>query len=81
MYIVQCNNKAYYVGSTDDLKDRVKKHNLGQGAEYTKRYRPTKLVYFEECATRAEAEKRERQIKGWCRAKKEKLIKGEWIQV
>lgn len=81
MYIVQCNNKAYYVGSTDSLKNRVQKHNLGQGAEYTKKYRPVKLVYFEEYLTKKEAEKRERQIKGWSRAKKEKLINGKWKQI
>lgn len=80
MYIVQCNNKAYYVDSTNDLKSRVKKHNLGQGAEYTRKYKPIKLAYFEEYPTRTEAEKREKQIKGWSRTKKEKLIKGEWKQ-
>ena len=81
MYIAQCNNRAYYIGSTDNVLKRIQIHNQGQGAEYTKKYRPIKLVHFEKYKTRREAEKRERQIKGWSRIKKEKLIKKEWKQI
>jgi len=78
MYILRCANNSYYVGSTDNITARIKTHNTGEGASYTKKYKPVKLVYFEEYETRKEAEKREKQIKGWNRLKKEKLIKGIW---
>ena len=77
-YIVKCANSAYYVGSTRNLSNRIKKHNEGQGANYTKKHRPIKLVYFEEYKNRKEAEKREKQIKGWSRSKKDNLIEGIW---
>ncbi|NIN00246.1 MAG: GIY-YIG nuclease family protein [candidate division Zixibacteria bacterium] len=76
VYILRCNNGSYYVGVATDLKDRVKEHNAGQGSAFTKKRRPVKLVYAEEQGSYASARKREAQLKGWRREKKELLIDG-----
>ena len=82
VYILQCSDKSYYVGITADLKQRVKTHSLGKGANYTKIRRPVELVYFEEAENKNEAEQREIRIKKLSKANKEKLIKyGTGIRV
>ena len=78
VYILECQNKAYYFGSTSSVFARTEIHNSGLGAKFTWKHHPSKLVYFEVFNTRKEAMRRERQLKGWTRAKKEKLIRGEW---
>lgn len=65
---------SYYVGSTRDLPGRIKKHNKG-GVSSTKNKRPLQLVYTEQYKTYAEANRREKQIKGWKKRKNiERLI-------
>ena len=76
VYILRCNDGSYYVGVATDLKDRVKEHNAGQGSSFTKKRRPVKLVYAEEQGSYVSARKREAQLKGWRREKKEWLIHG-----
>lgn len=76
MYILQCNDNSYYTGSTNDLGRRLYQHQEGMGANYTKKRRPLKLVYFEEYDRVDHAYYREQQVKGWRRAKKEALING-----
>ena len=76
-YIIQCSDGSYYVGSTDNLEQRIKQHQAGYGCSYTKHHRPVQLVYREEYETFQQAFKRERQIHGWSRAKKEALINGD----
>ena len=64
VYILESlKDKTYYVGSTQDLKDRVERHNQGRVA-YTKSKRPWKLLYSEEHPDRSSAVKRENEIKG-----------------
>ena len=46
VYLLECADGSYYVGSTWVLDRRVSEHNLGLGAEYTKRRRPVRLVWF-----------------------------------
>ncbi len=77
IYILRCENDDIYVGSTIDINDRVVRHKSGRGAVYTKHHKPEELIYTEEYDTYQEAFKRERQIKGWSRAKKEALIAGD----
>ncbi|HZY41991.1 MAG TPA: GIY-YIG nuclease family protein [Anaerolineae bacterium] len=74
IYIVQCNDGSLYTGWTTDVERRVKLHNAGRGAKYTKWHRPVRLVYAEEQPTRSAAMKREAAIKTWPRARKLKLI-------
>ena len=76
VYILKCSDDSYYVGVTGDLDQRVDKHNAGAGAMWTSLLRPVKLVYSEQIESESEALKRERQIRGWTRAKKEALIAG-----
>ena len=76
MYILQCNDKSYYTGSTTNLKERLSQHALGFGANYTKERLPVKLVYFEEFQNIEYAFIREKQVQKWSRKKKEALING-----
>lgn len=78
-YILRLANGTYYVGSTYNLKNRIEEHNAGLDL-YTKQHLPVALVYYEEYPSHEEAVKREMQLKGWSRAKKEKLITGEWTK-
>ena len=68
----------YYVGHTNDLDQRLAAHERGAIEGYTLSRRPVELVFSDQFSTRLEALHRERQIKGWSRAKKEALIKGDW---
>jgi len=78
MYILRCSNGKYYTGSTKNLELRLAQHNAGEGANFTKKYLPVELVYYEEFQRIDEAFLREKQVQGWSRAKKEALIKGEF---
>ncbi len=78
VYILRCADASYYVGHTDDLEKRVAEHGLGLVPGYTHARRPVKLLFADEFPSRLEALERERQIKGWSRAKKEALIKANW---
>ncbi len=74
VYIVLCQDGTLYTGWTNDLSRRLKAHNEGRGAKYTRSRRPVTLVYWEKCADKAEAMRREYQIKHLRRAEKLKLI-------
>lgn len=76
-YMVKCSDGTLYTGWTTDLEHRVKAHNDGEGAKYTRSRRPVELVYYEEYATKAEAMKREYSIKQLTRKQKEKLIENK----
>jgi putative endonuclease len=73
-YIVQCADGTFYTGWTVDLDNRVKTHNAGRGARYTRTRRPVVLVYSERQPTRADAMRREAAIKRWPRARKLKIV-------
>ena len=75
-YIGKCADSTLYTGWTNDLDKRIKAHNSGKGAKYTKTRRPVKLVYYEEHETKNEAMSREYAIKHLTRKEKEILIKG-----
>lgn len=74
VYILECSDKTYYTGWTKDLEKRIKTHNQGKGAKYTRGRRPVKLIYFENFNGKIEAMKREYEIKQMSRKEKEKLI-------
>lgn len=73
-YILECKDGSLYTGWTNDLEKRIKAHNDGKGAKYTKTRRPVKLVYFETFETKEEAMSREYAIKRFKRAEKLLLI-------
>ncbi len=60
---------------------RYDQHLSGLGGNYTKKHGVKKLIYIEEYNNLEEARLREKQLKGWTRLKKEKLIKGEWNKI
>ena len=80
VYIVECSDHTYYTGWTTNLERRIKAHNEGNGAKYTKVRRPVKLIYFEEYVCKKQALKREYKciceyaIKQLTRKQKELLI-------
>lgn len=76
MYILECGDGSYYVGSTKDLACRLLQHQEGKGAKYTSGRLPVELVYCEEYERVAEAYFREKQVQGWTRRKREALING-----
>jgi len=76
-YIVECADGTYYTGWTTDPDRRLKMHNKGNGAKYTKMRLPVKLVYVEEQPDRKTAMKREMAIKKMRRQGKRNLIKGK----
>ena len=76
-YILLCSDKSYYTGSTKYLDLRIMQHQSGTGANHTRKRLPVNLVYVEEFMNIASAFKREKQIQGWSRKKKEALINGQ----
>ncbi|GAA1481795.1 GIY-YIG nuclease family protein [Gordonia sinesedis] len=77
MYILECADGSYYVGSTADLELRIEQHNSGRGCAYTSGRLPVELVYAVECETVAAAYEFERRVHGWSRAKRRALIDGD----
>ena len=68
-------NKVIYTGVTNDLIRRIYEHKHHQiKSSFTAQYNVDKLVYFEETSSSRAANEREKQIKGWSRAKKNKLV-------
>ena len=76
VYLLRCADGTYYCGWTTDIEARVKKHNSGQGAKYTRSRLPVELVYIEEYEDRHRALSREWHLKRMKREEKEKLVKG-----
>lgn len=73
-YLLRCRDGSLYAGWTNDLEARVKAHNAGEGAKYTRSRRPVELVYYEEFETREEAMSREWHLKRLSRREKLALI-------
>lgn len=74
VYIVRCRDNSLYTGIALDVQQRIKKHNSGDGAKYTRSRRPVKLVRKEKYATESQARKREAEIKSCPRLKKLNLV-------
>jgi putative endonuclease len=83
VYMLQCSDGSFYVGSAraDDLSKRVAEHEAGAYRGYTYTRRPLRLVWSERFQQITDAIAAERKIKGWSRAKKEALIKGDWADI
>ena len=78
VYIIECEDKYYYTGMTWKPDLRWSQHISGFGSKFTSKHKAKKVAYLEEYENLEVARKREIQIKGWNREKKEKLISGEW---
>jgi putative endonuclease len=79
VYILRCADGSYHVGITRGaLETRVSQHNAGTFGGYTARRRPVVLVWQQDFQYLTDAIAPERRIKGWSRAKKEALIRGDF---
>jgi len=81
VYILRCSDGSYYTGHTDNLEERIVKHQSGEYGGYTSTHLPVELLWSQDCATREEALAAEQQIKGWSRKKKEAMMHGDWKAV
>jgi len=82
VYVVRCRDGSYYVGSArGDLEKRIAEHNAGTYPGHTSSRRPVVLVWAEYFQRITDAIAAERQIKGWSRAKKEALIRGDFESI
>jgi putative endonuclease len=84
VYIMTNRSGTLYIGVTNDLTRRIAEHKQGTGSTFTTRYRMTRLLYMEETDDIHAAIAREKQLKGWTRAKKLALIAAQnpkWIDL
>ena len=83
VYMLQCADGSYYVGSATgvDLWRRIAEHETGAYRGYTYSRRPVRLMWSEYFDRVADAIAVERKLKGWTRAKKEALIKDDWAKL
>ena len=79
VYILRSSSNQLYIGQTNNLDNREKQHLTKdwKAAKFTKDGKDFKLVFHEEHSSRLDAMRREKQLKGWTRAKKEALIIGD----
>lgn len=78
VYIIECNDGSFYTGRAWKPELRYDQHLSGLGGKYTARHGVKRLAYLEEYEDFEEASLREKQLQGWTREKKLKLINGEW---
>ncbi|MCB9223097.1 MAG: GIY-YIG nuclease family protein [Crocinitomicaceae bacterium] len=79
VYILECSDKSYYTGVTNDLELRIREHQTGiKKDSYTYTRRPIKLVFYHVFSDPNQAISFEKKVKGWRRAKKEALINDDW---
>ena len=78
MYIFECGDGSYYVGSTRNIDIRFAQHASGAGAAYTARRLPLKLVFTAQFDRIDDAYAMEKRVQGWSRAKRRALIDGRF---
>jgi putative endonuclease len=79
LYIVRCADGSYYIGTTrTSLEIRIAQHNAGTFGGYTSTRRPVELIYSQWFESITDAIENERRLKGWSRAKKDALIRGDF---
>jgi len=82
VYIIECKDRSYYTGITNDIERRLWEHNTGYDSKsYTFTRRPVELKYYEHFHDVRNAIAREKQIKGWSRKKKEALFENNWEKI
>ena len=79
VYIIKCSDSSYYTGITNNIEKRFNEHQLGfKKDSYTYKRRPLSLEFYQEFNNVLQAIYFEKKIKGWTRAKKTALIKGDF---
>ena len=81
VYMLECVDGSVYTGHTDNLEARLPAHDQGAFRGYTSSRRPVKLIFAETFRARDDAFRREREIKGWTRAKKMALARSDWREL
>lgn len=76
VYLLLCDEKSFYIGITNHLKNRFFQHKNKQ-SKATKEFSSLRLVYCERYEKEHDAAVREKQLKGWSRAKKQMLVDGK----
>jgi len=76
MYMLECCDGSFYTGSTRNIEKRLRDHQRGKGARYTRSRLPVRLIYCEEYERVKDAYRREKQVQSWTRSKKKALIEG-----
>ena len=76
VYLLRCSDGSFYCGYTTDPERRLRVHNSGKGAKYTRSRRPVELCYLERCETRNEALRREAELKKLRHAERAALSAG-----
>ena len=80
VYILRCRDGSYYTGVTSNLEKRLDQHYHGE-IGYTAKRKPFEYLWSEEFANIDDAIAFEKQVKGWSRAKKEALMRGDWPEI
>jgi predicted GIY-YIG superfamily endonuclease len=80
-YMLQCRGGYLYVGHTDDLDKRIGEHKSGLIPGFTADHQPVEFVWSQDFPTRDQAKEAERKLKGWSKAKKLALIRGDWARI
>jgi predicted GIY-YIG superfamily endonuclease len=78
VYIFECHGGSYHIGSTTNLARRIAEQHQGTASRWTASRRPIRVAFSQKFPSLREAFEVERQIKGWRRAKKAALIRGDW---
>jgi predicted GIY-YIG superfamily endonuclease len=73
VYLLLCDQKFFYVGISDNPAERLLEHRMGRSI-FTKKFSDIQFVYCEHWPSRHQAALREKQLKGWSRAKKQMLV-------
>ncbi|WP_049942762.1 MULTISPECIES: GIY-YIG nuclease family protein [Haloarcula] len=74
VYVLRCSDNTFYTGYTTDVERRVREHDAGDGAKYTRGRTPVELIHVEPFDSQSEAMSREYEIKQYSRAQKERLV-------
>jgi len=77
VYVLECCDKSFYVGHTEDLANRIEEHQTGKRPGYTAARLPVKFLYARVCETREQAKALEIQVKNWSRKKKIAWMRGD----
>jgi putative endonuclease len=77
VYVIECADDSFYTGYTTDVERRVREHDRGEGAKYTRGRTPVELVHTEEFDSKSAAMSREYEIKQLSRRQKEKLVEAD----
>ena len=77
VYVIECADDSFYTGYTTDVERRVREHDRGEGAKYTRGRTPVELVHTERFDSKSAAMSREYEIKQLSRRQKEQLVEGD----